>query len=135
MKVVIGLDVQSIDDVAKSLEEFGSRYTDKLFTDYEVTSCGGTHPATAASFAARFAAKEAVLKVLDTRRLVPSWRSIEVRREKNGPPRIALSGEAAEMARRQGVRHLSLSLSHDAGVASAAVVAQISRLRRRGHGE
>jgi holo-[acyl-carrier protein] synthase len=129
MKVVIGLDVQSIDEVAQSLEEFGPRYTGKLFTEYEVASCGGT-PTSAASLAARFAAKEAVLKVLDTRSIVPSWRSIEVRREENGPPYIALSGEAAEIARRQGVRHLSLSLSHDAGVASAAVVAQVSQLRR-----
>jgi holo-[acyl-carrier protein] synthase len=130
MKILIGLDIQSIDDVAKSLEEFGSRYTNKVFTDYEVTTCGGANAA--ASLAARFAAKEAVLKVLDTQSVIPPWKSIEVRREENGLPRIVLSREAADIARRQGVRHLSLSLSHDANLASAAVVAQISRFGRRG---
>lgn len=133
MKVLIGLDIQSIGEVAKSLEEFESRYTNKVFTDYEVTTCAGANEA--ASLAARFAAKEAVLKVLDTKRSVPAWKSIEVRREDDGLPRIVLSREAADIARRQGVRHLSLSLSHDGDIASAAVVAQVSRFGRRGHNE
>ena len=74
--------------------------------------------------AGRFAAKEAVVKVLQ----VPStaavpWQSIEVRTSRNGVPYVVLSGTAREMAERQGISRVDISLSHDGGIAMAVAAA------------
>lgn len=129
-EVLVGVDVQSIAEVASSLSTYGRRYTRRLFTEDEVRSCGGPVEAAAPGLAARFAAKEAVLKVLDLGVMVPPWRTIEVRESPTGRPEVHLRDEAAALARDQRVERLSLSLSHDGGVAVAAVVAQVSRPRR-----
>lgn len=127
MNVVIGIDVQPISEVEASIKEFGARYTRKLFTDHELECCGTNARTSAAGLAARFAAKEAVLKVLDTQGSVPAWKTIEVHRTPTGRPEIILSGEAAALAQSQGVGQLSLSISHGGGIATAAVVAHISQ--------
>lgn len=125
MKILVGIDVQPIDEVATSIRDFGDRYRRRLFTSEELAFCGDG-PSSASGLAARFAAKEAVLKVLDTRTTVPSWRSIEVQRLVVGPPTIMLHGDAADLARAQGLSDLSLSLSHGGGIATAAVIATFS---------
>jgi holo-[acyl-carrier protein] synthase len=122
VKVLVGIDIQPIEEVEDSLRTFGARYRRLLFTDHELESCGDG-PAAASSLAARFAAKEAVLKILDTGESVPSWRSIEVQRTASGRPEIVLHGVAADLAHRQGIENISVSLSHAGGIASAAVVA------------
>ena len=125
MNILVGVDLQSIDEVEASMREYGTRYTRRLFTDHELATCG-ENPTTAASgLAARFAAKEATLKILDTQVVVPSWRSIEVCRLENGRPEIVLHDEAAKLASDQGVNQISLSLSHGGGFAAAVAVAQI----------
>lgn len=126
MQVLVGIDVQPIDEVEASMKEFGARYTRRLFTDLELDDCGENPLTVASGLAARFAAKEAVLKILDTREIIPSWRAIEVQRCSGGRPKIVLSGEAAELAHRQGVEKMSLSLSHGGGIATAVVVAQVA---------
>lgn len=122
----IGLDVQSIKEVQDSIEEFGDRYTQRVFTPHEIESSAGDSSTRAGSLAGRFAAKEAVLKVLDIEDKVPLMRSIEIWRPDDHRPTVRLHGMVAEMARRQGIDQLSLSLSHSGGVAAAAVVAQIT---------
>lgn len=75
------------------------------------------------SLAARFAAKEAVAKAL----AVPAglrWRDAEVTNEPSGRPTLSVSGTVAARAAELGVRHWHLSLSHDAGVATAMVIAE-----------
>jgi holo-[acyl-carrier protein] synthase len=124
MNVLVGIDIQPIEEVEDSLRTFGSRYRHLLFTDDELASCG-ERPGTAASLAARFAAKEAVLKILDIRETVPPWRSIEVKRTEGGRPEIVLHGVAADMALDQGIHDVSVSLSHGGGIATAAVVAAV----------
>lgn len=122
-RVRVGTDVESIADVADALARFGSRYTRRLFTEHEIVSCGGLNPQAAPGLAARFAAKEAVLKVLRPTGLVPRWRSIEVRKQLGGWVEIELSDEAAYLARKSGINELSVSLSHGAGIGTATVVA------------
>jgi holo-[acyl-carrier protein] synthase len=123
-RVVVGIDIQPIDEVEASLKKFGSRYRHLLFTDSELEDCGD-NLATASRLAARFAAKEAVLKILNVGESVPSWRSIEVQRTNDGRPEIVLHDEAAALARRGGLGDLSVSLSHAGGIATAAVVAAV----------
>jgi holo-[acyl-carrier protein] synthase len=123
-RILVGIDIQPIDEVEAALSNFGVRYRHLLFTDHELESCGN-NPATASELAARFAAKEAVLKILDTRATVPPWRSIEVKRTAGGRPEIMLHDNAADLARLQGIHDLSVSLSHAGGIATAAVVAAV----------
>lgn len=125
MGISVGVDVQAIDEVATSLREFGSRYTNRLFTDHEIDDCGRAPSVTATGLAARFAAKEAVLKILDTTEIVPRWKAIEVHRAGAARHEIILSEAAADLAARQGVRRLSLGLACGAGFAVATVVAEV----------
>lgn len=129
MKMLVGVDIQPISEVEASLRTFGVRYGRLLFTEHELECCG-ENPATASSgLAARFAAKEAVLKILDTRETVPAWRSIEVRRTASGRPEIKLHDEAASLAEHQGIREIAVSLSHGGGMATATVVAPVANIQ------
>jgi holo-[acyl-carrier protein] synthase len=130
MKALVGIDIQPIDEVRHSLEIFGDRYRRRLFTEHELASCGDNR-ATASRLAERFAAKEAVLKILDTTEMVPPWRSIEVRSALGGGPEIALHDTAANLARRQGIDSFSVSISHDNRIAAATVVATVASGKRR----
>ena len=71
----------------------------------------------------RFVAKEATIKVLRPTGHQPDWRCIEIRRDPAGFCDVHLSGGAARMARAQGISNLAVSLTHEAGMAAAVVVA------------
>jgi len=75
------------------------------------------------SLAGRFAAKEALMKALGESAGV-TWHDMEVVSDAHGNPSMKLTGAAAEIAARQGITRLHLSMSHDAGVAIAQVVAE-----------
>lgn len=118
----VGVDLMAVEEVMASVERLGHRYLDRVYTPAEVASCKGA--AMAAGLAARFAAKEAVIKVLRPAGAQPEWRSIEVVRRASGACDVALWGTAAEMAARAGLGPMSLSMTHEAGLAAAVVVAQ-----------
>lgn len=111
-----GVDIVEIERVAELLRRHGDRFRARVYTEREWEESGGR----AASLAARFAAKEAVIKALGRRE--PALREIEVVRPPWSRPRLRLSGRAAEIAREQSVRELSLSLSHTHEHAVAMVV-------------
>ena len=78
------------------------------------------------SYAARFAAKEAVYKVISPE--VSNgieWKNIEVKRKENGKPYVKLYGKLKEIAEEKNINSIELSLSHDGDYAIATVVAQI----------
>jgi holo-[acyl-carrier protein] synthase len=123
-QLVVGIDLVDVRQVAESLERFGDRYVTRLFTAAEA-SYGRAEPAAAAErLAARFAAKEATVKVLRPEGEWPDWRSIEVRRASGGWCELALSGRAAELAAAAGLSDFALSLSHDGHYATAVVIAR-----------
>ncbi len=123
--LLTGTDLASASEVAESVARFGERYLRRVFTPAELAECaGGTAgdaPTAAARLAARFAAKEAVVKALDHTGAL-DWRSIEVVAAESGKPRVALHAAVAEHAARRGVGQLELSLSHHGDLASAVVV-------------
>jgi holo-[acyl-carrier protein] synthase len=123
LSVRVGTDVESIDDVRDSIERFGARYAARIFTDHEIESCGGLTPTAAPGLAARFAAKEAVIKLLQPVDIIPTWRSIEVERIPGGASEIHLTGDAASLADSAGIASISLSMSHGAGIGTATAVA------------
>lgn len=117
--VRVGCDVVAIEDVQTSLATFGDRYLHKVFTANEINDCQGHNRVQ--RLAARFAAKEAVIKAFAEPYMSFPLQEIEVTRE--GPlPRVRLSGSLAEGARRQRWLSTSLSLSHADCHAMAVVV-------------
>jgi holo-[acyl-carrier protein] synthase len=124
VQLSVGVDLVSVADVAAALDRFGDRYVRRIFTEQEAAYCrAGKGAAAAARFAARFAAKEAAVKALQPDGPWTDWRAIEVRRHKTGRCTLRLHREAASLARRRGIGHLSLSMSHDGGRAAAFVAA------------
>lgn len=119
----VGTDVVAVHQVAESVERFGPRYLQRVYTEHELTSCTGSPSVRAASLAARFAAKEATIKLLRPAGHQPDWRSVEVRRHAGGWCTMALTGHAAALADEAGVADLAVSLTHEGDLAAAVVVA------------
>ena len=122
--LVVGVDVVCVNEVLESLERFGDRYAKRIYTDAEIAYCRGASAGVAAErFAARFAAKEAAFKALRPSRTDGvSWRSIEVCRSPEGWCEIVLHGAAQDVARREGIAELTLSMSHEREYAMASVI-------------
>jgi holo-[acyl-carrier protein] synthase len=118
----IGSDLVEVAQVAESMERFGDRYLERVFTAAEIAYCARSPVTAASKFAARFAAKEAVVKVLRPDGWWPEWRSIEVVRHAEGWCDIRLHGSASELARSTNVQIVSCSLSHEGAYASAVVL-------------
>jgi holo-[acyl-carrier protein] synthase len=120
----VGADVLSVRQVTESVARFGDRYLDRVYTEHEIQSSSGAPAVRAARLAARFAAKEATVKVLRPTGHAPDWRSMEVRRHSGGWCDMVLSGHAAVLAEEAGIKELAVSLTHEGDVAAAVVVAR-----------
>lgn len=121
MRLVVGVDLVQISDVARSLDSLGDRYVRRVFTDGEIAYCTASPEMATARFAARFAAKEATLKALRLHDHGLDWRAIEVRQEPAGWCELQLHGDAAALAEQAGWMSASLSLSHEGDYATAMV--------------
>jgi phosphopantetheine--protein transferase-like protein len=114
MIIGVGIDVVDVERFAQTLARTPA-LAQRLFTDAE-------QQLPPASLAARFAAKEALAKALGAPGL--RWRDAEVHRDDAGRPHLRMTGTVAAHADALGVEHAHLSLSHDAGIASAVVIAE-----------
>jgi len=122
-----GIDLVEIARIQQCIDRYGSRFLDRVYTGAEQAYCRRKR-ASAESFAARFAAKEAGAKALGTGiSQGVSWLEIEVVRQPSGRPSLQLHGRAAEIAARLGVVHAALSITHTAEVAMASVVLEDGR--------
>jgi holo-[acyl-carrier protein] synthase len=122
MIVGSGIDLVEIGRIQQSMDRYGSRFLDRVYTGAEQAYCLRKRKA-AESFAARFAAKEAGAKALGTGiRNGVNWLEIEVVREAGGRPAIQFHGRAALVAARLGVTHAALSITHTTALAMASVV-------------
>jgi holo-[acyl-carrier protein] synthase len=117
----VGVDLVSVSRVAESLSRFGERFAARLFTDGERAYAAQAPALTAERLAARFAAKEAVVKALGLSETGASWRDIEVHRTDGGQCELRLHGPLAPLA---ASSELALSLSHEGDLAAAVVVVQ-----------
>jgi holo-[acyl-carrier protein] synthase len=122
MVVGVGTDLIEIARIAQSVDRFGDRFLQRIYTAQEIAYCQ-RKKSSAESLAARFAAKEAAAKALGTgiSRGV-SWLELEVGREPSGKPTLQLSGRAAQRARQLGVATINLSLTHSKEIAMAFVI-------------
>ncbi len=118
----IGIDIIEIERVKEALDR-RPRLRERIFSPEEIAYCQGKRcPAT--SFAARFAAKEAVRKACSDGfgdEIMP-WREIEIVSE-TGKPRVRLSGKSARLAEKKGITNFLVSLSHCKTYACAVVLA------------
>lgn len=122
MIVGSGIDLVEIERIQRSIDRFGERFLDRVFTAAEKAYCQRKRRS-AESFAARFAAKEAGAKALGTGiSHGVNWLEIEVIREPGGRPGMLFHGRAAEFAARLGAVRAALSLTHTAQLAMASVV-------------
>jgi len=115
MIVGIGVDLVDIERFERSLSRT-PRLLTRLFAPAE-------RPLAPRSLAARYAAKEALIKALGGSDGV-YWTEIEITPEPSGRPRFTLTGSTADVVAARGITTLHVSMSHDAGLATAYVVAE-----------
>jgi holo-[acyl-carrier protein] synthase len=117
----VGIDLVDPEEVSASLAAHGERYLTRVFTKAEQCDCGSDPH----RLAAHFAAKEATLKALGWYEEPLPWPSIGVVRDDRGRASIRLSGPAAELAERRGVRCIEVSFTYRRSIAAAVVLAEI----------
>lgn len=120
MIVGIGCDIIEIERIARAIKS--ESFIRRVFTAEEAAYCQRRGQQAAASFAARFAAKEAVLKALGTGMREGSLQEIAVDNDGLGKPLVQLSGHFAMLAKQLGVKNIQISLSHSRDFAVAYVI-------------
>jgi len=125
----IGIDLVNVSRIEEALKRWGERFQKKVFTPGEIEYClGKRNPGP--NFAARFAAKEALVKALGIgiRRGV-HWRDVEVQPGPLGKPVLKLRGRALELCRQERIEGVFVSLTHDGNYSGAVVVLEKSDQR------
>ena len=120
MIVGVGCDIIEIERIARAIKS--ESFIRRVFTAEEAAYCQRRGQQAAASFAARFAAKEAVLKALGTGLREGSLQEIAVDNDVLGKPLVQLSGHFAMLAKQLGVKNIQISLSHSRELATASVI-------------
>ena len=118
--LINGVDIIEIHRVKRVFDSYGQRFLDRVFTLEEKRYCRGRAP----QLASRFAAKEAVMKLLGTGVRGIRWKDVEVTRQRGQAPKIVLHGTALARAERIGLKQIALSLSHSNEFAVASVVGE-----------
>jgi holo-[acyl-carrier protein] synthase len=123
MEIVgLGTDLVEVARFRLAMERQGDRLTERLFSDAEREYAGRQKDPTK-SFAARFGAKEAVMKAMGVGLWKFKFRDVEVVRARSGAPSILLRARAAEMAAERGIIGWHLSLTHTETTAMAVALA------------
>ena len=122
MIVGTGVDLAEVPRIRASIERFGSRFTERIFTPAEIAYVE-RKANRFERYAARFAAKEAGMKAIGTGwRHGVRWQDFEVANLPSGKPTLRFHGVAARFADRLGVRNVSLSIPHTAELGMAHVI-------------
>ncbi|MEI8039019.1 MAG: holo-ACP synthase [Verrucomicrobiota bacterium] len=119
----IGIDVVEVARIASAIQRHGEPFLARVFTAGERAYCE-SRKVPALHFAARFAAKEAVVKALGTGiGEHAAWLDLEITRDPVGAPQVVLGGAAAAFARDHGIIEIKISLTHARDYAAANAVA------------
>jgi len=118
-----GIDIVETSRIAQLLEQHEQRFLDRCFTPPEQEYCRRNHRRYHEGLAGRFAAKEAILKVLGTGwRGGIAWTDIEILPEPSGQPRVRLTGECQRIAQALGITRWCVSISHIETHATASAI-------------
>lgn len=121
--ITCGTDIIKISRVKDSIERLGETFLKRVYTDEEIEYCESRRMCKYQSYAARFAAKEAIYKAVS-----PSinddisWKDAEVCKLENGKPYLKLHGSLEKIANKNNIKNIEISLSHDDDFAIACVV-------------
>jgi holo-[acyl-carrier protein] synthase len=115
-----GIDIVEIERIAEAVKN--PRFTERVFTEQEQEYCESRRAQRASSYAARFAAKEAVMKALGTGLSKGRWLDVEILSIPDGKPNVRLGGFFEAIAREMGVVAIQLSLSHSRDFAVAQAI-------------
>ena len=118
-----GNDIIRISRVKESIDDIGETFLKRVYTDEEINYCESRRMCKFHSYAARFAAKEAVAKMFGTGfngRF--DWTDIEIRNEKTGKPEILLYQGALDLFNEKGYKEISVSISHSKEYATSMVI-------------
>jgi holo-[acyl-carrier protein] synthase len=117
-----GVDLAEVDRIRKSIERYGRRFIERIYTAREIAYVE-RKANRFERYAARFAAKEAGMKAIGTGwRHGVRWQDFEVTNLPSGKPTLAFHGVAAEVAARLGVKQVALSLTHTSELGMAHVI-------------
>ncbi|MAW67076.1 MAG: holo-[acyl-carrier-protein] synthase [Chloroflexi bacterium] len=119
--IVTGTDLIEIDRITNTLETYGERFLKRIYTQHEIDFCNGK----ANSLAGRFAAKEAVMKLLGTGIRGVGWKEIEIHRKRGFKPTINLYSRAKNIANNKGIKNIEISITHSKTMALAVAVGEI----------
>ena len=119
--IVTGTDLIEIDRITNTLETYGERFLKRIYTQHEIDFCNGK----ANSLAGRFAAKEAVMKLLGTGIRGVGWKEIEVHIKRFFKPTINLYSRAKNIAYDKGIKNIEISITHSKTMALAVAVGEI----------
>ena len=123
MKVLCGTDIIEIDRVAKSIERSGERFINMIYTPKEIEYCESKKNAKYQHYAARFAAKEAIFKVVSSlldNKFDISWHNAEIINDSDGNPKVEFLDIKFDK-----IKNIDISLSHCKGYATATAVALV----------
>jgi holo-[acyl-carrier protein] synthase len=122
----VGIDIVAVGRIAALMRDRGPAFLERWFTAREIDYCS-SKAVPSRHFAARFAAKEAVIKALPIAWEGPlPWRSIEIATDPRGVPAVRLSGAILDAATRAGVGEISVSLSHCNEYATAIALVAVA---------
>ncbi|MBW7988440.1 MAG: holo-[acyl-carrier-protein] synthase [Planctomycetes bacterium] len=121
--VAHGIDLVDCPRIEAMIERHGKRFIQRVFTASEQAYAEANKNGIE-KLAGRFAAKEAVLKLVGTGwRGKIAWTDVEVINNSSGQPEVTLSGEVEKIAGKLGIKHISISITHTANFAIASAVA------------
>jgi holo-[acyl-carrier protein] synthase len=125
--MAVGTDIVAVSRIATLMRDRGTVFLERWFTAREIDYCS-SKAMPSRHFAARFAAKEAVVKALAVPWSGPlPWRSIEIANDPRGVPSVSLSGAIQDATARAGIAEIKVSLSHcDEYATAIALVAGTS---------
>ena len=121
--VAHGIDLVDCPRIEAMIERHGERFVQRIFTAAE-QAYAESNKNKIEKLAGRFAAKEAILKLMGTGwRGKIAWTDIEIINNSSGQPEVTLDGEVKKIADKLGIKHISVSITHTANFAIASAVA------------
>ncbi|MFW6001371.1 MAG: holo-ACP synthase [Halanaerobium sp.] len=107
-----GIDIVKNSRIENLIKKYGDNFLNRIYLKSEINYCSSKTDKTA-SYAARFAAKEAFFKALGTGKRKHSWKDIEIVNDKLGKPEVKLYGRTSNNAESMEVKKIFLSISHE----------------------
>lgn len=122
MHCKIGTDICSVNRIERAYQRFGDKLLKRILTQNEINYVLSCSKHFAQSLAGRFAAKEAVSKLLGCGWRGIGWHDVEIINRPSGEPALAIYGRAAQLSRSLALAHFEVTLSHEREYATAVVL-------------